>query len=190
MTAACCARCALPLPAGEVCGHCLQHAPVIDSVTARFAYQEPLRSVLIGFKHQQRWPDARVLADLMLQVPPPQTQGLLLVPVPLHPLRVKARGYNQSAELCRRLGRQLSLTVDPYGLQRILPTPPQQQLDRTARLRNLKQAFVADRERVIGRDILLIDDVMTTGATLDAAATALKSAGATSVHGWVVARAL
>ena len=111
------------------------------------------------------------------------------VPVPLHPSRLAERGYNQAALLGSRLAGHLGAQSLPLALERICDTPRQTTLDRAARTRNVADAFRArPRSRVSGRQVLLIDDVRTTGATLAACARALREAGATRVSAAVVAR--
>jgi ComF family protein len=114
----------------------------------------------------------------------------LIVPVPLHPFRERQRGYNQSQLLAVALGGARRLEVSSSALTRLRDTPSQTQLSRTARARNVRDAFAADPRLVAGRHVLLIDDVTTTGATLAECARALRVAGATSVYALTVARAV
>lgn len=114
----------------------------------------------------------------------------LILPIPLHPNRQKKRGYNQSDLLAKDLGTYLDLEVDFKTIRRIRHTPPQVGLNAEERLSNVAGAFVVFSQKIVGKDILLIDDVCTTGATMAAAAQALFEAGATSVSGYCVARAV
>jgi ComF family protein len=114
----------------------------------------------------------------------------LVVGVPLHPQRQKKRGYNQSDLLARHFSEKLCLSEDKRALQRVRNTPPQVGLNANDRQLNMSDAFWADKARVTGGHILLIDDVCTTGSTLKAAAEALVAAGATQVSGYCLARAL
>lgn len=118
--------------------------------------------------------------------PPPAAD--CLVPVPLAPGRLRERGYNQALELARPLAKQLQLPLRWQSLRRIRATAPQSGLDRKARARNLRGAFAAD-PALRGQRVLLIDDVMTTGATLAACARSLRRVGVVTVEVWALARA-
>ena len=115
-------------------------------------------------------------------------EGDLLVPVPLHPKRERQRGYNQSLLLAQAVGRATGLAVEPRALTRVTSVPSQVSLRAEERCANVAEAFRARPESVVGRRILVIDDVCTTGATLEACALALKEAGAVSVWGLALAR--
>jgi len=132
---------------------------------------------------------SRLLAE---SVPAPLASATrLLIPMPLSTARLRERGYNQAWELARRLGPQLGIEAHPGLLQRWRDTPHQVGLSRQAREANLRDALWVDplhTQRIRGRQVALIDDVMTTGASADAAAHALRQAGATQVQVWVVAR--
>jgi ComF family protein len=115
----------------------------------------------------------------------------LIVPVPLHPRRLARRGFNQAALLARPVAERLTIPIDPWSLERIVDTAPQAELDGESRRRNVRDAFEVRRpRRVVGKRVLLIDDVATTGATLSACAAALRRAGAVDVQALVVARAV
>ena len=111
----------------------------------------------------------------------------LLIPMPLHPTRLGERGFNQAVEIARVLCRRLQLPLEPHACSRLRPTPPQAGLSLRDRRRNLRGAFACHQD-MSGKHIVLLDDVMTTGASLDALAHAVKDAGAARVECWVVAR--
>jgi ComF family protein len=144
-------------------------------------------------KYESRPDLARPLGDLLWRAVAPHAaplRGAIVVPVPLHPLRLAERGFNQSALLGGRLARRLGAPFAPRALRRTRETPRQATLDRSARASNVAGAFaVAGRQsdRLRGRTVVLVDDVMTTGATLDACAHAILGAGADRVEHVVVA---
>ncbi len=168
-----------------------------------FAFHGPydglLRDLILGFKFHGRLGQGRVLAGLARDayrraaartgagaMDPAGPGGI--VPVPLHPKRLAWRGFNQSLELARLLAADLHRPVLPGALRRIRDTTPQSQLPGARRRANIAGAFLADPAQVAERSVLLIDDVMTTGATIDTAADALCAAGAARVDVLVIAR--
>ena len=182
-----CQRCGRPTPRldGE-CPACLVTPPPQTRTVAPFTYTPPMTRLIHGLKRGNGLLEARVLAELMapavLADPPPD----VLTPVPLSWRRRVARGYNQAALLAARLGRLVGVPVDYRSLKRTRHTPPQQSLDARTRRRNLRNAFQASAA-VAGRDVALVDDVLTTGATTEAAALALLAAGAGNVRVWTAA---
>lgn len=193
---AACRRCALPLdgPRSTTCARCLRRPPPLDRADAGYRFGAQLAVALRQLKFQRRPDIARTLAPL---VAPPLAGAIaaagaeLIVPVPLHWRRLARRGYNQSALLVRRAAALLpdAPAVAPV-LRRVRATPPQTGRDARARRRNVAGAFaVAPRADLRGRRVLLVDDVMTTGATLFEAGLALRAAGAASVAAFAVARA-
>jgi len=184
-----CRRCALPLPAAEsagtLCGACRQARAPLQQVHAALLYTAPVDGLLRRFKFHHDLAAGRLLAQLMGErlaaADPPQA----LVPVPLHRSRLRQRGYDQALELARPLARHLQLPL-LAGLRRVRATAAQSELDAATRRRNLRAAFVAAGP--LPPHVALVDDVMTTGATLHAAARALRRAGVTRVDAWVCAR--
>jgi ComF family protein len=144
---------------------------------------------LIGqFKFRQRLHLAAPLSRLFLaQLAENPSLPDLIVPMPLHPVRLRERGFNQSLELARALAAMLDLKIDLWSCRRVHDRPPQSALDQVARQKNLRGAFVAD-SGLRGRHIALFDDVVTTGATVIAASQALLRAGAGRVDVWALAR--
>jgi ComF family protein len=165
-----------------------EHAPI-----AAFGYGGAVAVAITRMKYDRRPDLARPLGHLFASALASRVttlEGLLVVPVPLHPLRLAERGFNQSALLARHACARLGGDFAPRALVRVRDTDRQASLDRAGRLRNVEDAFLARRpERVQGRRVLLVDDVATTGATLRACAQALRNAGALEVASAVVARA-
>lgn len=182
-----CGHCALPTPAGETCGRCLAHPPRYDATTAALAYAYPLDRLVHWLKYGGGLPVAAYFATLLGAAPP--AGGELLLPVPLHPARLRRRGYNQAQEIARGLARRWRLPLRPRLAERLWDSPPQAGLAWKERARNVRGAFRIAGD-VAGRHVVVVDDVMTTGATLDELAGALKRHGALRVTNCVVARTL
>ncbi|MDE2408011.1 MAG: ComF family protein [Xanthomonadaceae bacterium] len=183
-----CPRCALPLPEASTCGHCLQHPPPLDAMHAAFDYAFPLDRLLPRLKFHRDFAAGRVLVQAMAEhfatLPRPQA----LIPLPLHRNRLRRRGYDQALELARPLARALGLPLGDDVLERCKPTRAQSTLDAEARQHNLQGAFRILPGVSVPAQVVLFDDVMTTGATLHAAAQVLHDAGVQQVHAWVCAR--
>ncbi len=184
-----CGQCALPIPSGERCASCLKRPPAFDAVYCGYRLAHPLHDLIAGFKRPNRWHLASALAPLMQETAPTLPADACLIPMPLGPVRLTERGFNQAGELGRRLATARQLEWQTGWLQRLRDGDDQRGLDRAARRRNVRGAFAAS-PAVSGRTVVLVDDVLTTGATLDEAARTLKAAGATAVYGWILARAL
>lgn len=187
LTAAHCPCCALPAAAGQLCGQCLQNQPAFDATQAVFRYDYPIAALLHAYKYQARLALAHNFASLMAKKLQLQTPVDCIIPMPLHRDRLRMRGFNQAAEIARLLARTLSVPVALQDCERVLATPPQVGLPLRQRSRNLRNAF-ACKTRLDGCHVLLVDDVMTTGASLHALASCVKKAGAARVSCWVLAR--
>jgi ComF family protein len=179
-----CPRCALASPAGAVCGRCLASPPAYDATVAGLAYAFPADVLVHALKFRGELALAPLLAEKLFQKID-STRGIdLVVPVPLSAQRLRSRGYNQSAEIARALTPRGPLEL--FLCERSRDTAAQTDLPWSERRRNVRGAFRCTR-RVSGT-VAVVDDVMTTGATLDEIAAALKDAGAARVMNWVVAR--
>lgn len=183
----CCRICALPTLDGAVCGHCLKHAPHFSRTVAAYTYAFPLDRLVQSLKYSHKFAVVSLLADTLAAQAAHHPLPDALIPMPLHPNRLRQRGFNQAQEIARHLARQLALPLLPYAATRMLDTAPQASLPLRERRKNLRGAFACDGS-VAGRRVAIVDDVMTSGSTLDALAAALLKAGAVEVHCWVVAR--
>lgn len=184
-----CPLCALPTPSGEVCGACLKRPPAFDRCRAVLVYAHPTDVLIQRLKYGGELALTGFLADqLMREI---DTAGLpdLILPMPLHPRRLGERGFNQAVEIGRRLSARLNVPLAINACQRVRDTPAQAGLDLAERRRNLRGAF-ACAGALKGRHIALLDDVMTSAASLNELARAGRVAGATRIEAWVVARTL
>ena len=178
-------------PPSHRCQTCLEQPPVYERAWTLYPYIPPLQQVICTFKYRNVFGLAKPLAALMVRALPKQPEVDLIVPVPLHPSRLRAREFNQSLLLADSLGRYLRLPVSCADVVRRVATEPQMSLTRQARLRNLRRAFqVRNAQAFAGRRLLLIDDVFTTGTTLNECAKALLSAGVASVSALTLARTI
>ena len=186
-----CQRCALPLPReGRLCGACLQRPFPLERCVALFRFQPPLSDLVHRLKFRQQLVVARLLGGMLAaHLAPLQQRPELIVPVPLHPRRLRERGYNQALELARPLARHWGIALAPRLCRRVRATAAQTELDLRQRRRNLRHAFQVCGE-VTGRHLVLLDDVMTSGSTLAELARSLRRAGAARVDAWVLARAV
>ena len=182
-----CRICALPLETGSVCGTCLSAPPRYDGVVAPYAYVFPVDALIHAYKYGGDLSLAPVLAAELAEADGAPLDVLL--PMPLSPARLRSRGFNQAHELARIVGRRLRLPVHAHACRKVKDTPPQAAAAGTARARNVRGAFVCEAD-LAGRRVGVVDDVMTTGATLDEVARVLKRAGAAEVRGLIVARTL
>ena len=184
-----CPRCALASPGGAVCGRCLAQAPSYDATRAALAYSFPADALVHALKFRGELALAPFLATLLVQRDDFRLDIDCILPVPLSRQRLRERGYNQAAEIARPIARALRRPLELGLCERSRDTAAQIELPWSERRRNVKGAFVA-RAAVRGASIAVVDDVMTTGATLEEIAGVLKAAGAARVVNCVVARTL
>lgn len=193
-----CTRCALPLERcnrvgeNDICSSCEAYPPLFDRAVAAVDYLPPWSQLIAQFKFQHDVALSATLVKLML--PPLRGTGPrphCIVPVPLSTARLRERGYNQSWLLAQGLGRALQIPAWPLALRRLRDTPPLMTLSADQRRAHITGAFGIDegsRRALAGRHIAVVDDVMTSGATLNEIAATLQDVGARSVSVWVVAR--
>lgn len=171
------------------CQHCQEQPPDFQRAWTLFPYLPPLREAICSFKYRGKHTLAQPLARLMISAMPQGVDADVIIPVPLHPARLRAREFNQSLLLADHLGRYLALPVSATNLVRTAATDPQTTLSRQERLRNLRNAFEIRRPQDLsGKRILLVDDVFTTGTTLNECAKCLRNAGAGPVFALTLAR--
>jgi len=187
-----CVRCALPLSATAteaLCGRCQTQPPAFESCLSPFCYQAPLDHLLRGLKFNGGLTQARLLGELMTQWLAAVVEAApgQIIPVPLHATRLRERGFNQAVELARPIARYFNVPLNHHGVRRIRATPPQSDLSRKERLKNIRGAF--EVVQPLSGSVVIIDDVMTTGSTAHELADTLLNAGAEQVEVWVCARA-
>jgi ComF family protein len=189
---ACCARCALPLPGappGTFCGRCQRRPPRYHLACAPLLYRAPVDGLILRLKFGHALPPARLLGELLakqLQLRTGPLPGRIL-PVPLHPRRLRERGFNQALEIARVPARHFGVPLDAQSLIRVRDTATQSTLPARQRHANVRHAFAVTRP-MAGLHVALVDDVMTTGQTVNAAAHALRQAGVARVEVWCAAR--
>lgn len=188
-----CARCALPfdapVPPGALCGACRKTAPPFERCVAPLRYELQVPALVTGAKFHGKLNALRLLGQLLADALASESFELpdLLVPVPLHPKRLRARGYNQALEIARVLGDDLGLRVETGLCERVVATPPQAGLEERERRRNIRGAFAVPRP-LSGERIAIVDDVVTTASTVAELSRVLRRAGAGSVVVWAVSR--
>ena len=188
LTAVRCPQCATPTPQGTLCGACIAAPPAFTTVTAAYVYAWPLAELIQQFKYAGNLALTHLLADALCTAIEPARVDLI-VPMPLAPARLRERGFNQALELARRASRTSSVALAATACRRVADGVPQAQLPWRERAKNVRGAFVCDIP-LDGLRVAVVDDVITTGASLDELARTLRKCGAREVHGWMVARTL
>lgn len=177
------------MPEPVPCSACNTAPRAFDSAFAALRFESPARETIHALKYGARLDRARLLAELMGTLLALRAEPLpgLLIPMPLHRWRLVKRGFNQATEIARELGRRLHLEVDRGCARRLRATADQIGLDSVSRRRNVRGAFAIERD-LSGTQVALIDDVMTTGASLEELARAARRAGAARIEVWCAAR--
>ncbi|WP_189460607.1 ComF family protein [Jeongeupia chitinilytica] len=189
LPSSCCPRCTLPTLDGGLCGGCLADPPHFDASYAALRYAGDAAHLIVAAKYAGRWPLWRAFAGLLASRLPETPDIDVIIPMPLHPRRLRERGFNQSAELAAMLARRRGLPLRYDLATRIRDTGQQSRLSLSERRHNLRGAFAANAA-VRDLRIAVVDDVMTSGLTLDTLAITLKRAGAARIEAWVLARTL
>ena len=189
----CCYRCAETFETANrtplLCGHCLSKSPTFDETYAPYLHQGAIRHLIATLKFNRKYKNARVLAYLLTthikntaEIPD------LIIPVPLHTQRYKERGFNQSTEIAKTIAKRLNIPIDTKSCVRQRNTLHQIDLPAKERQKNIKNAFAVIRQ-IEAQHIAILDDVMTTGSTVNELAKVLKKAGVARIDIWVCARA-
>ncbi|WP_049764465.1 ComF family protein [Methylotenera mobilis] len=192
-----CPQCALAindnLYGGGLCGGCLSEPPSFDATRATFTYNYPLDGLLQHYKYNASLNLARTFATLWLDAQRAQVTSMypidLIIPMPMHEKRLTERGFNQALEIAKHFSRAFTIPLDYSSCQRIKYTPPQASLKLKERISNMRGAFHC-QPSLHNLNIAVVDDVMTTGTSLNELAKTLKQAGAARVECWVMARTL
>ena len=186
-----CSHCALPLVDSTfmICGRCIRKKPYVDTVITAYRFEEPLRTLLHEFKYREGLYLSTFLTSLMLHALPAEAcKTECFIPVPMHPKRLRQRGFNQAAELAKHLSRKLKIPCDLSYCRKSVNTVPQAGLNAQERRKNLLHAFEAKATPY--QHITLIDDLLTTGSTANELARMLKNQGVSRVDLWCCARAV
>lgn len=189
-----CGHCGLPFgfqaALGTLCAACIDFPPVFNRARAAVAYNDASRKLVIDFKYGDRLHAVQTFAPWLLRAGAEMLENTdIILPVPLHRLRLWQRRYNQSALLGSELAKRAGKSFAPDGLTRLRHTPKQKGLSRKERLGNVKNAFAVNPACAIkGKTVMIVDDVFTSGATLNECARTLKKAGADKVFVLTIAR--
>jgi len=184
-----CPSCALPTTDGNLCGHCLNKTPHFTRTLAAFTYAFPVDALIQALKYGGNLAAAGPLTHTLGQRATTQALPDVLIPMPLHPSRLKDRGFNQSAEIAKILARTLNIPIALDACRKTRDTAPQASLPLKERGSNVKGAFACSMD-LSGKRVAMVDDVMTSGATLNELAKTLAKQGASEISAWVVARAI
>ena len=182
-----CPVCAIPTPTGERCGRCLNQPPHFDRVVAPYMYEFPATVLIQGLKYRGNLACARPLAAGLAEALDEEPYPDLIIPIPLARARLAERGFNQAMEISRRIAQDFALDISVDICHRTRESAPQAVLPWKQRATNVRNAFACDVD-ASGKSVAVVDDVLTTGATLNELALTLKRRGAREVIGWIAAR--
>jgi ComF family protein len=178
------------VPTAEICGACLTKSPAFTRTIAALRYTFPVDALIHSLKYQTNLAIAPILANLLItRLETIERIPDVIIPMPLHPIRLRERGFNQAMEISRYISKQMGIVLLPDSCSRIKHTPPQTGLPWKDRQKNIRKAFSCKID-LSGKHIALVDDVMTTGATLNELSKVLRKQGAAEISNWVIARTL
>jgi len=187
-----CPCCGLSLPphnTEQLCGQCLAKHPSFDSTLALLSYQEPVRHLVRSLKYKSNYASARLLGSLIADKLSTRTDlPQLIIPVPLHPSRYRERGFNQAIEIARPISKALKIPLGLNQCVRIRKTTAQSELPARQRAKNIKRAFEV-RMKIPANHIAILDDVVTTSATVAELAKTIRASGVLKIEVWACARA-
>lgn len=187
-----CCQCGLPIDTATLpglCGHCQQHLPAYDRVVSAFAYANPVSQLVAKLKFRGQLQLARLFGELLaMQIQTMGSEVQAVLPVPLHPTRLGQRGFNQALEIARPVTRALSLPLVNDSVERRRDTQPQAEQSALQRERNIRGAFTLTKPAGYRR-VAIVDDVMTSGHTVNEIAKLLRQTGVEQIEVWCVARA-
>jgi len=184
------ASASLPEHQPQPCGACLSKPPAYDATIAALTYRFPVDALIHALKYHSRLEIAPILAKLLihhLELLDATEKPDLIIPMPLHPIRLRERGYNQAMEIARHISKELKIKIIPNGCRRTRNTPPQAELPWKLRQENVRNTFDCTHD-FSGKHVAVVDDVMTTGATLNAMAQQLRKKGTVKISNWIIAR--
>lgn len=186
-----CPQCGLASD-GNVCGSCLSNPPDFDATQAVFLYSFPVDAMMVRYKYGNMMHLSHIFGQFLsdkLALSLASNQIDFIIPIPMHPARIKERGFNQAHEIAKALTMNCKEKLYFKSAERIKLTPPQASLPLKDRVKNIKGAFQVNHD-LSDKRIAIVEDVMTTGASLNELAKTLKKAGATHVECWIIARTL
>jgi ComF family protein len=186
-----CLQCGLS-SGGQLCGSCISSPPDFDVTTSVFLYEFPINAMMQRYKYGNMLSLCAFFGQLLSEKINLESVDII-IPMPMHPTRIKERGFNQALEIAKVLCKKSKEKLDFESVERIKLTPPQASLPLKERVKNIKGAFKVKGDKpdkIQGKRIAIVDDVMTTGASLNELAKTLKKAGAAHVECWVIARTL
>lgn len=185
-----CPVCLWPVPTAEICGACLKKPPAFTRTIAALRYTFPIDTLIHSFKYQTNLAIAPIFAHLLIRkLTATEMRPNVIIPMPLHPIRLRERGFNQSMEISRYISKHMGIAILPDRCHRIKHTLPQTGLPWKDRQKNIRKAFSCKID-LSGKHVAVVDDVMTTGATLNELAKVLRKQGAAEITNWVIARTL
>ncbi|MGI0119153.1 ComF family protein [Zooshikella sp. RANM57] len=187
-----CQSCGLPIysPNTERCGHCIARPTIINRTVCGFSYQFPVDKLILQFKYNQQLGIGETLSQLLAEKIKQQYLDDALpeqiIPVPMHPKRLASRGFNQAALISKQLSKYLNIPINTQSCKRVIETKPQEGLNAKQRSKNLQHAFTSTH--TVSPHIVIVDDVITTGATINALVETLNSARVKRIDVWSLAR--